>query len=292
MAPDAQRGHWVGIYQVWFFFGSALGSFLGGAMTDAVGYRGSLWIGAIISSIGALAAMGALVRNPIARAPHSVPIVSITRDWFRSLLESWRQVSPPMWTAILANGMNRLAAAGIISATLGLVVQQIFGSGMRIGLWQVGVASITGSILAARTVISLIGSPIAGKLSDRAQQRWGLLALSLLIGAFGMAALGWPTEIALVVGTIGSAIASGGIQTIATALIGDLSHGKPGKNLGIFYTMGDLSSAIGPLVAYALLPITGLVTLYLGCAIMLLVTAGLSLQYSNAKPELNGSFRP
>jgi MFS family permease len=173
-----------------------------------------------------------------------------------------------------------------------LVVQQIFGSGMQVGDWRIGVASITGSILAARTLISLIGSPIAGKLSDHAKQRWGLLALSLLIGAFGMAVLGVPTEIALVVGTIGSAIASGGIQTLATALIGDLSHGKPGKNLGIFYTMGDLSSALGPVVAYALLPITGLVALYLGCAILLLVTAGLSLPFLRTRTEVSASSRP
>ncbi|MEW5721390.1 MAG: MFS transporter, partial [Chloroflexota bacterium] len=49
MAPEAQRGQWVGILQMWFFLGSALASFTGGALTDAVGYRGALWIGAGIS---------------------------------------------------------------------------------------------------------------------------------------------------------------------------------------------------------------------------------------------------
>lgn len=35
-----------------------------------------------------------------------------------------------------------------------------------------------------------------------------------------------------------------------------------GRRLGILYTVGDLASAIGPPLAYALLPIIGLAVLY------------------------------
>jgi MFS family permease len=153
MAPESQRGHWVGIYQVWFFFGAATGAFLGGALTDVVGYHKALWIGAGISA--------------------------------------------------------------------------------------------------------------------------------LVIGALGMGMLPAPNSIALFLGTFASAIASGGIQSLTTALVGDVSAAKrQGKNLGIFYTASDLGSAIGPLVAYALLPITGLLTVYLGCAILMLGVAVWAIRFA------------
>src|SRR5512142_637007 len=73
IAPEALRGRWVGIYQVWFFFGSALGSLLGGVLTDAVGYRQALWIGAAISAVGAFAALVALTdRHGVNHSPRAV----------------------------------------------------------------------------------------------------------------------------------------------------------------------------------------------------------------------------
>jgi MFS family permease len=268
MAPAAQRGHWVGIYQVWFFLGSALGSFFGGAMTDAVGYREALWIGAIISTLGALAAFALPASQPhsrarLARAPAGV-----------SFLQSIRDISPAMWATATAQGVNRLAAAGIVSATLGLVVQATLGSRLQLGAWQIGVASVTGGLLGSRTLISLIGAPFAGKWSDDAGQRWGLLAASLLLGAFGIGVLAAPNLSIVIAGTIAGAIASGSIQALTTALAGDLAAGTAhGKNLGFFNTAGDFGSAIGPLFAYALLPITGLGAIYLGCAVLMLGVA-------------------
>jgi sugar phosphate permease len=61
---------------------------------------------------------------------------------------------------------------------------------------------------------------------------------------------------------------------LSTALVGDLSNKQEyGRNLGIFNTSGDLGSAIGPLVAYALLPITGLPALYVSCGAVMLAMA-------------------
>src|SRR5512142_1670372 len=104
-APEALRGRWVGIYQVWFFSGSALGSFLGGVLTDAVGYRQALWIGAAISTLGALAAMvGLSDRNGTS---HPNLLVSSGGR----VLTGWRHISPAMWAVAAAQGMNRLVTA-------------------------------------------------------------------------------------------------------------------------------------------------------------------------------------
>jgi MFS family permease len=276
MAPEAQRGRWVGILQMWFFLGSATASFLGGSLTDIVGYRGALWIGAGISAFGTLIALVALVTRRSDQRVTKTPLAR-PRDSFWS---SVRAISPAMWAAVTAQGVNRLAAAGIVSGTLGLIVQQTFGTGLQLGTWQIGIASLSGVLLGSRTLISVVGAPIAGRMSDRAGGRWSLLVIALLVGALGTALLPAPNLIVLIFGTIISALAYGATQALSTALVGDLAKKEEyGKNLGIYNTSGDLGSAIGPLAAYALLPLTGLPALYVGCSIVMLAMAAWAMRF-------------
>jgi len=267
MAPESERGRWVGIYQMWFFFGSAVGSLLGGALTDAVGYRNGLWIGAGISAMGAVAAALALS----AQHTNNHPAGQSTASWRKSIVPDVRGVSSAMWAAVMAQGVNRLAGAGIIGATMGLIVQQSIGPELQWGAWQIGVASITGSLLSARTLLSLVGAPLAGILSDRLRHRWGLLAASLAIGAVGVIALPIPNGNVVILGTIIAALTSGSVQALTTTLVGDLARAhERGKHLALFNIAGDLGSAIGPLVAYALLAVTGLATIYWASAVLML----------------------
>ncbi len=262
MAPAAQRGTWVGVYQFWFFLGSALGSLSGGVLTDLVGYRQALWIGAGVSAVGALAAAAALSADHTGN-PRTAQVV---RRFF-SLREGFLPTSWAVGAAASAHGVNRLVVAGVLSATLGLLVQERIGAEMTIGVWSAGVASVTGGLLAARTLISLVGAPLSGALSDRSGRRWVWLAWSLLVGALGIGLLAVPGNWTLIAGTFIGAAASGSIQALATTLVGDLSaEGRHGRGLGVLYTAGDLGSAVGPLAAYALLPWTGLPLVYLGCA--------------------------
>jgi len=135
-------------------------------------------------------------------------------------------------------------------------------------------------LLGSRTLISVFGAPIAGRMSDRAGGRWGLLAITLLAGALGTALLPAPHLIVLIPATIISALAYGSAQALSTALVGDLSDQQEyGRNLGIYNTSGDLGSAIGPLVAYALLSVTGLPVLYVGCGAVMLAMAVWALRF-------------
>ena len=277
MAPEAQRGQWVGIYQMWFFFGSALGSLLSGVMTDTLGYRPGLWIGAGISALGAIIAFVILYARKIEL--HQVNVVSSRMD-AAMFLPDLRALSQTMWAVIVAQAINRFAFAGILSATMGLVVQASVSGGLNLGPWQIGVASVTGTLLAARLFIGLIGSPIAGTLSDRFGNRWGLLAVSFAMGAIGVILIQLPNSIAMILGTIICAISAGSVQSLTTALVGDLSHRhEHGKSLSLFNNAGDLGSALGPLIAYALIPITGLTTMYLGCALLMVGVVMWSMRF-------------
>ncbi len=277
MAPEQQRGRWVGIYQMWFFFGSALGSFLGGVLTDAVGYRDALWIGAGISAFGAAASMAALVDE---RARARVNRRRVYPPGNLGLSRPrWSGISPSLAAIAAAQGMNRLVVAGIIAATLGLVVQQGLGqpnesANWQLGGWQIGVASVTGGLLASRTLVSLVGAPFTGIWSDAGGRRGRWLAVSLLVGGVGMALLAVANLWIAILGTFITALASGSIQSLTTTLAGGLGEGnRHGANLGVLYTAADLGSAIGPLAAYALLPLTGLPAIFLGCAVAMLLVA-------------------
>jgi MFS family permease len=60
------------------------------------------------------------------------------------------------------------------------------------------------------------------------------------------------------------AVTSGSVQALVTALAGDLVGGaQRGRAVGLLHTFGDLGSAVGPPVAYALLPGMGLSGVYL-----------------------------
>ena len=44
LADASERGRWTGWYQTWFFLGIGTGAFVGGMLTDLVGYHPTLWI--------------------------------------------------------------------------------------------------------------------------------------------------------------------------------------------------------------------------------------------------------
>lgn len=295
MAPENARGRWVGIYQVWFFFGSAVGSFLGGVLTDAFGYHNALWIGAAISTLGAFIAAVGLLNHFHLRSPrfsegrdrdrtHEKSMIAqlqssdkgvLTGDFVNSISQpslritrprfvfDLRAISPQLWAVIASHGINRLVVAGVVTSTLGLLIRDLRGDAF-------GVASITGALLATRTLVSLGSAGIFGEWSDRRSSRWGLLLSGLVMGAAGILLFAISDWFAFLAGALVGAVASGSIQSIATSLVGDLSPiAERGRILGIFNTAGDLGSAIGPLAAFALLPITGLGVVFITCAALM-----------------------
>ena len=77
-----------------------------------------------------------------------------------------------------------------------------------------------------------------------------------------------PAGVALV------ALGAGALITVLPALVGDLAAtGRRGITIGGLATAGDIGSATGPLVAYALALVLDLPWIYLLCAIAL--TTGL-----------------
>ena len=258
------RGRWTGLYQTWFFLGAALSAFTGGLLTDWLGYGATMWIGAAVTGMGGMAALILLPETRRARLnPGDSPVEE----------NSLRlRANRGLWAVASLHGINRFVAAGVLAATMGLLVQDWLSSA---GL-TLGVATLTGALMAGRTLLSMVAAPLAGAASDRLGSRWGVAGWGLAIGIIGMALVAWGAPIAILAGVSLGAVAGGSIQALVTALTGDLaSQAQRGRAIGLLHTAGDLGSAIGPPVAYALIPWVELRGVYLLC--VALFAAGLVL---------------
>ena len=267
VAADRERGRWTGLYQTWFFLGSAAGALAGGVFTDWLGYAMTMWLGAGVTAFGGLVALLLLPETRPASPAGAARGLA---------LPSLLRLGKGVWLAAFLHGINRFVIAGVLSATLALLVQRNL---VTLPL-PVGVASLTGILMAGRTLFSTFSAPLAGGLSDRFGDRWKVTLAGLLAGAVSMGLLGRSDPFSILSGILLGALASGGLQTLVTAIIGDqVSLPQRGQAIGLLHTAGDLGSALGPPVAYAMLPVTGLPPIYGLCAglfvVGLLVTLAL-----------------
>jgi MFS family permease len=253
------RGRWVGIYQISFFLGASSGSILGGFLTDWLGYHWAMGIGASLTLIGAIIALLFLPETRTLRQTGK-PIESMPTE-LSSLSKSNRQAE--LVSAISLMGVNRLVLAGILHPTFGLFLSEKMGDSVETATFTIGITSLTGLALGASGLISMLAAPFMGGLSDRLGSRWQAAAGGLIpaLAGFTLLAFGAPLTYFLAIPL--TAISGGSNQGLATALVGDLSTERQrGRWMGVLFTVGDLTSAIGPPLAYTLIPSLGLATIY------------------------------
>lgn len=257
---DQDRGRWSGMYQTWFFLGAGLGAAIGGTLTDWIGYQSTMLIAAIVTAIGGVVAWCLL---PETRGEQ------LESSESQSFKYAWKWYSDArIWVAIVLQWMNRFVFAGVLAATMALLVSDF----LKLNNLLLGVGTVTGLLMAGRTLFSTLAAPIAGTLSDRVGDRWLVMLATTLLGVVGMLLLSGDRVVGLTLGVLIGSAASGGLQTITTALMGDRAgREKRGQAIGILHTGGDLGSALGPITAYLLLPMIGLAAIYWLCAGLLLI---------------------
>jgi MFS family permease len=270
ISGNADRGRWVGYYHISFFLGAASGSILGGLLTDWLGYSGAMGIAAGLTTLGAVVALLFLPETSQLKLEKvggdtAVPPPSIAVSQKIELS-----------AAVGLLGVNRLVLAGILMSTFGLFLSQLFGDTVTLGSRSIGVATLTGLGLGTTALLNMVSAPLVGRLSDRIGNRWQVAVGSVVTGivGFGLLALGLP--FAILFGLPLTSISSGSNQGLSTALVGDLAgdgqntdRNRSGRYLGILFTVGDLGSAIGPPLAYALLPLWGIQGVYWLCVAVL-----------------------
>jgi MFS family permease len=264
ISNDDNRGKWVGYYHISFFLGAASGSILGGLLTDWLGYQGAMGIAAGLTTLGAIVALLFLPETSHLKQEQVVGETAVSRPKSTTLPKI------ELSAAVGLLGINRLVLAGILMSTFGLFLSQLFGDMVTLGSWTIGVTTLTGLGLGTTALLNMVSAPLVGRLSDRIGNRWRVAAGSVTAGmaGYGLLALGLP--LAILFGLPLTSISSGSNQGLSTALVGDLSNGgRHGRYLGILFTVGDLGSAIGPPLAYALLPLRGIQGVYWLCVVLL-----------------------
>ncbi len=142
-------------------------------------------------------------------------------------------------------------------------------------------------MLALRASLGAIAGPAAGALSDRLGERWPVVRGGLLLGMAGFSllavsgsVLAIPSGVALI------AISAGALLATVAALVADLApEGRPGRTMGALATAGDVGSAVGPLLAYALAVVLDLRWVYLLSALVLGTALLASLGLARASRE-------
>ena len=263
LADASERGRWTGWYQTWFFLGIGTGSFVGGMLTDLVGYHPTLWIISVTQAVSIV-----VVALFLPAIPQRKPV----KGAHSSLKTLTTFFTYNFGVAILLQGINRFCIPGMLAATLGLLVKERLISPQFV----LGAATVTGLLIAGRTVLSMAVAPLAGHLSDRLKSRWSVLSFAFLIGIGAMLLLTFQIAILIIVGFLCSAVITSSVQSLTITLTGDLvADEHRGKAISVLHTMGDLGSALGPPCAYTLLVYIGLSGVYLLCALLFLGALGL-----------------
>jgi MFS family permease len=263
VAGPRDRGRWIGIYNLFFFLGSASGSLLGGLLTDRLGYHQAMNVSAGLTFLGWLVALVVLPETRGLRLAAVEPrVAQPSVDGLAPIQDAFARQE--LVSAIALYGLHRLAMAGVLSSTFALFLRQQLGDPVGVAGQSIGVTTLTGLGLSVSTVISALSAPTIGGLSDRWGNRWRVAAGALLPGVIGFSLLAVGLPLTILVGLPLAAITGGSNQGLATALVGDLAaFDQQGRRLGLLFTVGDLASAVGPPLAYTLLPFVGISSLYL-----------------------------
>jgi MFS family permease len=252
------RGRFVGLLQMWYFIGIGVSSLLGGVLTDWIGYIDTFKVD---FSITLIAAVGWWLLLPETQGHRAEAVAAQSASDPTSARENLTDadVFLPLLTAIVLLGVNWLIFLGILGAVLPLLLEERVGETVALAGIVIPLATFTGALTASNQLVSLLTSPLAGWLSDYTRQRWGLILIALVLGGGAMAMTAVGTGIVIIAATMVGAAATSVLQTQVMTLIGDYSSAnRRGRILGLLNTVGDVGSAGGPLLAYALLPVIAL----------------------------------
>ena len=160
----------------------------------------------------------------------------------------------PLITAMLLMALNRLIFLGMIGAILTLVFQEKIGEALLLGALLLPLTTLSGLASFSNHLLSMFSSPLSGILSDRLGDRWRLILFALLLGSASLALAARAEGLLVIAGILPGAITTSILMTQTTALVGDLvPHARQPRVLGLLSTLGDLGSATGPLLAFALI---------------------------------------
>ena len=234
-AGAAHLGRAMGFYSGISRLGSISGNLLGALGHDLLGFSGTLIIFAAASLL--CVPLGPWSRRGL---PRTRPADSAT--------------PVPLARGLLFCGFaSGCVGQGLIAATLGAVLGARLGDMAIGGALGLGVASLTGLLLASRWIADLL-APVLGHISDRVGRRRSG-GVYFLAGAAVLAMAAAPhTPTELMIGAVlAFYCAATGVSVVLQAEAG--SGGS--RRVASYVTASDLGSAVGPNLGWLVLQLGG-----------------------------------
>jgi MFS family permease len=291
-SPPQSRGRLMGVYKAIITLGFMTGGFLGGVLTETIGYSTCLLSFAGFSLLGAFAVLPEQLRTRDHRPrPENLEDHAAT-DTEDSSEEPSDLRPPERWMLYLMGFTNILVSSSVIGSTLGRLLKVRFG--MVISFWRasIGVASVTGILSLIRRSMSLFLSPALGHLADRFSRRF-VLVLGLAIGVITLLCMATQRNFAVISLTaVAGSISYLSISISLDASIADIaSKEQLGRLVSRYVTFTDLGSACGPLISYLLLSVrVGIEWVYLGGLLLLIAVSVLYSFHTAPTPARHNSL--
>ncbi len=177
---------------------------------------------------------------------------------------------PGLSAVIVIYMINLFAGEGVAISTFSFLLMEKYGSEFSLGWVVLGIASLGGSMIALRFILSAILSPLIGKLSDQSLGRSTVIFVGITAGIISFLIFGYAGSfVVILIGIAVNALSGSALTVVLAATLGDISPpGKEGEIIGVYATAGDIGSAAGPLFAYFALPLISLSSVYLVCSLL------------------------
>jgi MFS family permease len=230
-SSDTHLGEHMGLYRGIATSGWFLGMFLAGLGHDLFGFTFTLIAFSLFTLISA--PLGYLSQRGLDPVKAASPKTTIMRTNIGIMLCGF------------ALGIVGL---GLIMSTLGLILKEQIGMSLNLFGHTIGVATITGTVLAIRWILVGVGSPVLGAIADRIGRERSVPVL-FIVGAIALGLTSFP---------FGPIWMIGGVLIIffCGTLLGTLLSAWAGQQgtryVASYVTAFDFGSGLGPLLGWTI----------------------------------------
>jgi DHA1 family multidrug resistance protein-like MFS transporter len=264
VTPRRESGYAMGLLQVGFSVGTALGPLIGGVAADAFGYNVVFYITAAFLLLGGLTVTLGVHENftPVKRKEGAK--ISLVSSW-HSLL-----VLPGVFVTYV---LRFITSMGPRMTT---PIVPLFVQGLLAG--SASVNTFTGLAMGITSGATMVSAVILGKMGDRIGYREILLtAMVVLIGGYaaqGYVTAGW--QFLVLQALVG--IALGGVIPIISAILANnIKAGNEGSAFGLDNSVTAAGRAVAPLLGAAVATAWGYPLTFVLTGLLYVVSTGLAV---------------
>lgn len=266
----ARTGRLMGLLWGIIRLGSAISVLIGGYLFDHYGYRSTVFV---IVGLTALALPIALT----IRWPEAAHVQASAKPSSHvGFVEAWRAaMSDSLQREVVLIGALKSFFDAVLVATAALYLAEQVRADAALAALGLGVGMVAGAVLATRWLSDLAVGPLLGLAADRFGQLWmAVLLLSILLTAltFSLLSAGLPALAAFLLVLILSTGVNVTLDAVANG-VALRAASSPQHFVGVYATLSDGGSALGPLLALPLVSTVGFAPVYLPVGAILLVVA-------------------